>query len=155
ERGGGVGGGGGGGKVGGGEARGPGGRGSAAVHLRRQRSASRGRAAAGGGAVPQSLPRAVKDGRRAAAIFGQAQGSGGSGAEAEDHRPRVHRRLRGGGERIPGCPIPGARNAVSRRDRIRILQGPERHHQEPSQRGRPAGGDEAQAGGAFARAVQG
>ena len=51
--------------------------------------------------------------------------------------------------------VPGPGHAVPGRDRVRVVQGPVGDHQEPPQRGRAAGGDEAQAGRAAARAVQG
>ena len=77
------------------------------------------------------------------------------GEEAEDHRPRVHRRLRGGGARHPGCGLPRAGHALPGRHRVGLHQGPVGDHQEPPQRGRAARADEAQAGRAAARAVQG
>ena len=46
--------------------------------------------------------------------------------EAQDHRPRVHRGLRGGGEEDRERAVPRAGHALPRRDRERVVQGPER-----------------------------
>ena len=51
--------------------------------------------------------------------------------------------------------VPRAGHALSRRDRERLVQGPERRHQEPPQRRRAARAHEARAHRAAARALQG
>ena len=90
---------------------------SADVHLRRQRRA----AARRGGADPQALRAAAAAAgvrRRVGAVPRAPRRRHRSGAEAEDHRRDVHRRVRsGGGEARPGR-FPGAGHAVSRRDRV-------------------------------------
>ena len=78
------------------------------------------------------------------------------GAEAEDHRRDVHRRLRGEGGRARAAST-SSRRARSIPDVIEIGLGrrPVGADQEPSQRRRPARADALQAGRAAARAVQG
>ena len=75
------------------------------------------------------------------------------------HRRRIHRRLR---RRGPAhrrgnrrCRLAGAGHALSRCHRVDQRQRPQPDHQEPSQRGRPAGAHEAQTDRAAARSVQG
>ena len=52
-------------------------------------------------------------------------------------------------------PVARPGHALSRRHRVGVVQGPVGHHQDPSQRGRPAAEHALQAGRAAARAVQG
>ena len=78
-----------------------------------------------------------------------------SGAEAQDHRRDVHRRVRGRGGEARVVRLPGTGHAVSGRDRKRLGDRPVARDQEPSQRRRPAGTDAVQAGRAAAHAVQG
>ncbi len=80
----------------------------------------------------------------------------GPGAEAEDHRARLHRGLRRGG----GASSPSARHLVQGTLYPDVIEsvsfkGTERRHQEPPQRRRPARAHEARAGRAAARALQG
>ncbi len=78
-----------------------------------------------------------------------------SGDQAQDHRRRVHRRLRGHRQGHRRVRLPGPGHAVSRRDRERLGGRPGGADQEPSQRRRPAGADALQADRAAAPAVQG
>ena len=124
------------------------------VHLRRQRRAAAGR----GGADPQALRAAAAAAgvrRRVAAVPRAARGRHRSGAEAQDHRRHLHRRVRGGGgEARPGR-FPRAGHAVSRRDRVGGDRRAVVDDQEPPQRRRAARADADEAGRAAARAVQG
>ena len=76
--------------------------------------------------------------------------------QAQDHRPAVHRGVRGRGGEDRRRRFPGAGHAVSGRDRERQLhRRPERHHQVAPQCRRPARADAHAAGRAAARTVQG
>ncbi len=78
------------------------------------------------------------------------------GGQAQDHRPPVHRGVRAGGRPHRRRRLPRPGHAVPGRDRERQRhRRPQRHHQEPPQRRRPAGADADAAGRAAARAVQG
>src|SRR6266849_4528931 len=132
---------------------------AAPVHLRRQRPAARGRGRAGAADVRRPLPPAAAHGRRAGPLPREAARRDRSRAQAQDHRQRVHRRLRGGGGARSGrarrraVPRPG--DALPGRDRERLLQGPQPGDQEPPQRGRAAGADAHAADRAAPGAVQG
>ena len=91
----------------------------------------------------------------ARALPPRARGRDRSREEAQDHRPGLHRRLRGRGEEGRGRRVPRAGHALPGRDRERLVQGPERRDQEPPQRRRPARADEPEARRAAARALQG
>ena len=82
----------------------------------------------------------------------------GSGEEAQDHRPHVHRRLRGSDERRGRRTrdVPRAGHALSRRDRVVLAaRRPVGDDQDAPQRRRPQARHEVQAHRAAARAVQG
>ena len=107
-------------------------------------------------AVPRPLQHPAGAPRRLGAVPRQARRRRRSGGEAQDHRRHLHRRLRGGGARARRRRLPRPGHALSRRDRVRLVpRRPQRHHQVAPQRRRPAGADEAGAGRAAARAVQG
>ena len=125
------------------------------VHLRRQRPAPAGRVRAGRRDVPRDVPPEPRRRRRARALPLRAAGRHRPRAEAQDHRPRLHRGLRRRGEEGRGRRVPRAGHALPRRHRERLVQGPERGHQEPPQRRRPSRADEAEAHRAAARALQG
>ncbi len=72
---------------------------------------------------PAALPRPARRGR-------------GAGAEAEDHRPRVHPGLRGGGAPARRRALARAGNALQRRDRVRRHRGRGGDDQVASQRRR-------------------
>ena len=90
-----------------------------------------------------------------------ARGRRGPRGQAQDDREIVHRHVRGGGaphrERRQGAGrVSGARHALSRRDRERVVfRRPVGHDQEPPQRRRPARAHAHEAGRAVARIVQG
>ena len=143
---------------GGGGARPPRHRRAADLHLRRQRPAAR-RASARRSSRCSATPS-----RPTCAWSTPARGSSTSWpasptpSEAEDHRRRVHRGLRGGGQearsrRTASTSWRRARSIPTSSSRSR--QGPVGDDQEPPQRRRPARADEPQAGRAAARAVQG
>ena len=76
--------------------------------------------------------------------------------EAGPDRPHVHRRLPRRGEVDPGRAVPGAGDALPRRDRERRRRRrPGRDDQAPPQRRRPAGRARVRADRALARPVQG
>ena len=79
-----------------------------------------------------------------------------SRAEAQDHRPAVHRRLRRSGPSGRWCGVSRPGHPLSGRDRKRrAARRPFRHDQVASQRWRLARADEPEACRAPARAVQG
>ncbi len=79
-----------------------------------------------------------------------------SRSQAQDHRPALHRRLRGGSRQDRRRRFPRPGHALSRRDRERLLlRRPVGDDQEPPQCRRPARAHEHEAGRAAARAVQG
>ena len=78
-------------------ARPQGGRRAAHVRLRRPRAAAPGRGRAGRRDVRRALPRPARPRAGAGAVPRAARRGGGAGGEAQDHRPRVHPRLRGRG----------------------------------------------------------
>ena len=76
--------------------------------------------------------------------------------QAQDHRQRLHRCVRGRSEEDRRRRIPGARHALSRRDRKRLrARRPVGHHQVASQCRRPARAHAYEAGRALARSLQG
>ena len=83
-------------------------------------------------------------------------------AEAQDHRPRVHPRVRAGRARPRrrgrgrrrADPVPRAGHALPRRRRVGRRHG-HREHQEPPQRGRPSRRPAVRARRAAAHALQG
>ena len=78
------------------------------------------------------------------------------GEEAQDHRPAVHRRVRGGGQEARRRRLPRAGHALSRRDRKRLVhRRPVGHDQVAPQCRRPARAHEHEARRAAARTVQG
>ena len=77
------------------------------------------------------------------------------GAEAQDHRAHLHRRVREGGADDSRRAIPRAGDALSGRHRVRLDQGPVRGHQDPPQRRRAAGAARVRADRARAGALQG
>ena len=94
--------------------------------------------------VPRALPpEPRRASTRASASSARSRGVTDPGAEAQDHRPRLHRGLRGGGEEGRGRALARAGHALPGRHRERLVQGAERGHQEPPQRRRPARADEA------------
>ena len=127
---------------------------SPGLHLRRQRPAARRRVRERDGDDAPALSLEPDPGRRPKAVFGRAQRRHRSGKEAQDHRARVHRRVRRARRARRECAVSGAGHALPGRHRERQRQGSERRHQEPPQRGRPARAHEAQADRAAARAVQ-
>ena len=127
------------------------------LHLRRQRPAAQGRSRARRRGLPRPLrhrPRASSTPRER--FLERACRRQRPRAEAQDHRPRFHRGLRGRGarHRRASSSSPRARSIPTSSSRSRF-NGPSRHHQEPPQRRRPARAHEAQAGRAAARALQG
>ena len=89
-------------------------------------------------------------------FIGALEGETDPGDEAQDHRPAVHRRLRGGGEEARRRRIPGPGHALSRRHRERLLhRRPVGDDQVAPQCRRPARAHEHEAGRAAARTVQG
>ena len=128
---------------------------AAHLRLRRQRPAAQGRGAAGaqalrGAAAPEGGLR-----RRLAALPARARGRHRPRAQAQDHRPRVHRGVPGLDAQDGQGRLPGAGHALPGRDRVGLGARPLGRDQEPPQRGRPAEGDEVQAGRAAALPVQG
>ena len=80
-------------------------------------------------------------------FLGELAGVTDPEAEAQDHRPAVHRRVRGGGEEDRRRRFPGAGHALSRRDRERLLhRRPVGDDQVAPQCRRPAGAHEHEAG---------
>ena len=89
-------------------------------------------------------------------FLGELAGVTDPEAEAQDHRPAVHRRVRRGGEEDRRRGISGAGHALSRRDRERVVhRRPVGDDQVAPQCRRPAGAHEHEAGRAVARTVQG
>ncbi len=130
---------------------------AADLRLRRQRPPPPGRARVRPRTLRPAFPHRPARGGRVGALPPAPQGGLRPRDEAEDHRPHLRRGLRADAEedRPPGgVPRPG--HALSRRDRVRLDPGqPRLAHQDAPQRRRPARPDEAQAGRAAARAVQG
>ena len=106
-------------------------------------------------AVPRRVQGRPARRRRERAVPRQAGRRQGPGAEAQDHRPRVHRRVRGRGEEGRRRGVPRAGDAVPGRDRVGVVQGAVGDDQVAPQRGRAARADAPQADRAAARAVQG
>ena len=77
------------------------------------------------------------------------------GAQAQDHRRRVRRGVRGGGEEARADRVPRAGHALPRRDRERLGRLGRAGDQDPPQRRRAPGAHAPQAGRAAARPVQG
>ena len=72
------------------------------------------------------------------------RGADRPGSEAQDHRPAVHRGVRGAGAQAARYALPGAGHDLSGRDRVgRRAHRQGARHQVASQRRRPAGGPEA------------
>ncbi len=118
--------------------------------MRKNEAAGRGRD------VPRALQSPAGPCRRLRPLHRRAGRRGRSGEEAQDHRPAVHRSVRGRGEEARRRRFPGARHALSRRHRERLLhRRPVGDHQVAPQCRRPAGAHEHEAGRAAARAVQG
>ena len=69
------------------------------LRVRRHGPAAAARARAGGAHLQREPRHQARHRRRVAALSRCARGRRGSGAEANDHRPHVHRRVRGGDER--------------------------------------------------------
>ena len=87
---------------------------------------------------------------------GRARRRHRSGAEAQDHRQAVHRRVRGGGEEDRRRGVSGAGHALSGRDRERVVhRRTVGDDQVAPQCRRLAGAHEHEAGRAVARTVQG
>ncbi len=133
-----------------------GGRRPAHLHPCRPWPDAQGRGRRRGGDVPPALQSAAHPGR----CFGQVHlGAGGRGRpreEAQDHRPAVHRGVRGRGQEARRRRFPGARHALSRRHRKRFLhRRPVGDHQVAPQCRRPARAHEHATGRAAARTVQG
>ena len=145
--------------VGGRAARAPRHRRPPALHLRRQRRAPR---RASGSRSRRSSARCstCRSSRwtRASASSPSSRASPTRSRSARSSAASSSRSSRRRRAALPGRGarrVPGPGNPLPRRDRERLLQGTLGHHQEPPQRGRPARADEAQAGRAAARALQG
>ena len=87
---------------------------SADLHLRRQRPAARAGGGPGRGPLPQPHEAAAGRRRRRVALPGAAGRRHRSGDEAQDHRRRVHRRVRGRRQGHRRVRLPGAGHALSR-----------------------------------------
>ena len=92
------------------------------LHLRRPRPAARWtRPSEVVDAVPRPLQHPAGARRRRATLFlERARRRHRPGGEAQDHRPLVHRRVRGRGEEDRRRRVPGPGHALSRRDRERL-----------------------------------
>ncbi len=126
------------------------------LHLRRPRADAQ----EGVGAAPGDLrgqPRhAAGDGRRARAVPGPARRRHGPGAEAADHRRRVHPRVRGGGRQARADRLPDPGDALPGRHRVDDARDEDRpEDQDPPQRRRAAGRPAVRADRAAALPVQG
>ena len=89
-------------------------------------------------------------------FLGELAGVTDPEAEAQDHRPAVHRRVRRRGQEDRRRRFPGAGHALSRRDRERVVhRRPVGDDQVAPQCRRPARAHEHEAGRAVARTVQG
>ncbi len=88
-------------------------------------------------------------------FFERPRGRGGAGAEAQDHRRPLHRRLHGEREGRGRRRVARAGHALPGRHRVRLDQGPVGRHQDAPQRRRPAREARLHARRAPARAVQG
>eukprot|EP00166_Cyanidium_caldarium_P002294 ctg_227.g123 len=82
-----------------------------------------------------------------------AAGCHRSGTEAQGDWPHLYRGVRCGGAPRAGA-VSATGHAVPGCDRVGVAQGPQRHHQDPSQCGRTAGSDAAAADRAAALSVQ-
>ena len=111
---------------------------AAHLRVRGQRPAAQGRGAAGAQALRAAA--AAEGGvRRRLAPVSQAAGRGQrSGAQAQDHRPRVHRGVPCLDAHDGQGRLPGAGHALPGRDRVGLGARPLGGDQEPPQRGRPA-----------------
>ena len=90
--------------------------------------------------VPRPLQHPAGPSRRVRPVPRRAGRRHRPGTEAQDHRPPVHRRVRGGGAQDRRRRFPGPGHALSRRHRERQLhRRPERDHQVAPQCRRPAG----------------
>ena len=126
------------------------------LHLRRSRPAAHERGGRGRHHVPRPLQHPAGPRAGAGHLHRRAGGRDGPGGQAQDHRPAVHRDLRGRGQedRRRRLPCPG--HALSGRDRERLLhRRPVGDHQVAPQCRRPAGTHEHAARRALARTVQG
>ena len=114
------------------------------LRLRRPRPDAAGRGGRGGGPVPRAFQHPARPCRRGGRIHRRARGGRRPGGQAQDHRPPVHRRIRGRGapdrQRRQGAGrIPGPGHALPGRDRERVVHRRTLgHDQEPPQRRRPA-----------------
>ena len=131
-----------------------GGRRPAHLRVRRPRPDAQERGRPGRRRLPRPLPGPARRGRRRGALPRAARGRHRARGEAQDHRHRVHPRLRGGGREARQPALPRAGHALLGRDRVgrRPRRG---HDQVAPQRRRPAGGPPVRARRAAARPVQG
>ena len=132
-----------------------GGRRSARVHLRGQRSAAPERGGAGRGALQEAAAAGQLRRRHRTCSCSAWPAS----CDPEQKRKIIggdlHRRLRGGSAQARALRLPGPGHALPRRHRVGLGARPVGHHQEPSQRRRAARADAVQPGRAAPRAVQG
>ena len=88
------------------------------LHLRQQRPAARARGGGRAGGLRPPFPDQAAVRGRLEAVPAAAQGRHRPGAQAQDHRPDVHRGVRGGHPARGQGEVPGAGHALSRRDRV-------------------------------------
>ena len=128
---------------------------TAALHFRQQRAAAQGRGRRGAARVPRPFRDEPHLCGCLRALLDPSPRGDRPGAKAQDHREQLHRGVRKGSREACQRQISGTRDPLPGCDRKRVLQRAFRHHQDPSQCGRPAGTDATEADRAPAGAVQG